>query len=81
MIINNKHSIYKSPDELRTDRTQLQKSAYVKFWRLRKGHCIDLQGNLLYEKKKIVKKSDMKRILRKLSSKANLEDVLKLEQE
>ena len=37
------------------DRTLLQKSAYVKCCRLRKR----LEGNLLYEKKKIVKKSDL----------------------
>ena len=33
------------------DRTRLQKSAYVKFWRLQKGLSINLEDNLLYEKK------------------------------
>ena len=47
------------------DRTRLQKGVYVKFWRLQKGLPIDLEGNLLYEKKKIVKKSDVKRIVTK----------------
>ena len=47
------------------DKTRLQKSAYLKFWRFRKGLSIDLEGNLLYEKKKIVKKSDVKRIVTK----------------
>ena len=37
----------------------------VKFSRLRKGLFIDLEGNLLYEKKKIVRKSDVKRIVTK----------------
>ena len=41
------------------NRTRLQKS--VKFWRLRKGLSIDLEGHLLYEKKKVVKKSNLKR--------------------
>ena len=41
------------------NRTRLQK--IVKFWRLRKRLSIDLEGNLLYEKKKVVKKSDLKR--------------------
>ena len=40
------------------DRTRLQKSAYVKFWRLRKGLSVDFEANLLYEKKKIIQKSD-----------------------
>ena len=33
------------------DRTRLQKSAYVKFWRLGKGLSINLEGNLPFEKK------------------------------
>ena len=37
-------------------RTQLQKNAYVKFWRLRKGLFIDLEGNLLYGKRKSLRK-------------------------
>ena len=32
------------------DRTRLQKSAYVKFWTLRKGLSINLEGSLLYDK-------------------------------
>ena len=38
------------------DRRRLQKSAYVKFWRLRKGLSIDFEGNLLYEKKNLKEK-------------------------
>ena len=47
------------------DRKRLQNSAYVKLWRLRKGLSIELVGNLLYEKKKIVQKSDVKRVMTK----------------
>ena len=48
------------------DRTRLKKSEYGKFLRLRKGLSVDLEGNLLYEKKKkIVKESDVKRIVTK----------------
>ena len=32
------------------DRTRLQKSVYVKFWRLGKRLSINLEGNLLHEK-------------------------------
>ena len=65
------------------DRTRLQKSAYVKLWRLRKGLSIDLEGNLLHKKKKIVKKSDVKR--KKLETKIFIKNksgrCRKLEQE
>ena len=47
------------------NRTRLQKSAYVKFWRSRKGLSIDLEDNLLYAKKKNVKKSDVKSMVTK----------------
>ena len=47
------------------DRTRLQKSVYVKFWRLGKRLSINLEGNLLHEKKKIVKKSNAKRTVTK----------------
>ena len=47
------------------NRIRLQKSVYEKFWKLRKGLSIDLEGNLFYEKKKIVEKSDVKRIMTK----------------
>ena len=49
------------------ERTQLQKSTHVKFWILPKGLSIDLEGNLLYEKKnkKILKISGAKRIVTK----------------
>ena len=38
---------------------------HVQFWRFQKGLSLDLEGNLLYEKKKIVKKSDVKSIVTK----------------
>ena len=47
------------------NRIRSQKSVYVKFWKLQKGLSIDLEGNLFYEKKKIVEKSDVKRIVAK----------------
>ena len=63
------------------DRARLRKNAYVNFWTLRKGLSIDLEGNLLYEEKRVVNKTDVKRIATKISSKTNLEDVVNLEQE
>ena len=52
------------------DKSRLQKSAYVKCWRLQKGLSINLEGNLVFEKKKkIVKKSDVKSIVAKTHQK------------
>ena len=34
------------------DKSRLQKSAYVKCWRLQKGLSINLEGNLVFKKKK-----------------------------
>ena len=44
-------------------RTRLQKSAIIKFWRLKAGLGIDDKGNLLYENRRVVKKSEIKKIV------------------
>ena len=46
-------------------RTRLQKSAIIKFWRLKAGLGIDDKGNLLYENRRVVKKSEIKKIVTK----------------
>ena len=41
------------------------KSAIIKFWRLKAKVGIDDEGNLLYESKKEVKKSEIKKLVTK----------------
>ena len=61
------------------DKSRLQKSAYVKCWRLQKGLSINLEGNLVFEKKKENRQEKWRKKHRgENSSKTNLEDVVKL---
>ena len=42
--------------------TRLQKSAIIKFWRLKAGLGTDDKRNLLYENRRVVKKSEIKKV-------------------
>ena len=46
-------------------RTRLQKSTIIKFWRLKTRLGIDDKGNLLYENRRVVKNSQIKKIVTK----------------
>ena len=46
-------------------RTRLRKSGIIKFWRLKAGLGIDDKGNLLCQNRRVVKKSEIKKIVTK----------------
>ena len=53
-----------------SQRTRIEKSAIVKFWRLRKDLTLDKSGALLYEGKKVLMKSVVKEIVSKTFKKS-----------
>ena len=47
------------------ERSRLQKSALVKFWRLKNKLSVDSDENLLYDRKKVVRKGDIQKVVKK----------------
>ena len=52
------------------ERTKSQKTAYVKYWRLKEKLSIDKNGLLLFEGKKVLKKAEIKKCVKKTLSKS-----------
>ena len=52
------------------ERTKAQKTAYVKYWRLKEKLSINKNGLLLFEAKKILKKGEIKKWVKKTFSKS-----------
>ena len=52
------------------ERTKAQKTAYVKYWRLKEKLSIDKNGLLLFEGKKVLKNGEVKKCVKKTFSKS-----------
>ena len=52
------------------ERTKAQKTAYIKYWRLKEKLSIDKNGLLLFEGKKVLKKGEIKKCVKKTFSKS-----------
>ena len=60
------------------ERTKAEKSAYMKFWRIREKLSLDKNGKLLYEGKRVLKKTEVKNCVSKTFNKSKCVDYKKL---
>ena len=58
-------------------RTSVHRSAYVKYWRLKKDLSLDDNGQILFQQRCVLKKGELKSVIDKTFKRLSLVDIKK----
>ena len=58
-------------------RTSVGRSAYIKYWRLKKDLLLDDNGRILFQQRRVLKKGELKSVIDKTFKRLSLVDIKK----